>query len=249
MSLINANYNLLNVSKRLIRLDWQSVRYNLRHKRKEPLRKPIWQPTAPSKLYQIKKKPQLSEEETAQRKHLTDVYEINMKSIQKFLKDEFYTPTLEAGGRSPEEVAEEEMEQQKLLEENEQENERIAKMRDERLKVFQADKEAILLAKSIAIEEENKRLGEQFDIMVRKEIERSKTYITKENLDSKIEECLTHQTTYDFAIDNNGKLVFSGSLHPYALSPKDVPETSSNIDEYKETDSSKPIYVKAKRLF
>lgn len=246
---VPGSVSLLNAGKCLARINWQSVRYNLRHKRKEPFRKPIWEPMAPSKLYRIKKKEVFSSEEQAQRDHLTHTYAINMKSIKQFLKDEFYLPTLEAGGRAPEDVANEEEEQLKLIEENSKENEKVAKMREERLREFTADKEAMLIARQIQIDEENKRLGEELDAVVRREIERSKTFITKENLDAKIEEVLTQQTNYDFAIDTSGKLVFSGSLHPYALTPKAIPATSSNTEEYKETDPNKPIFLKAKRLF
>lgn len=241
--------SLLKASKSLTRTNWQFVRFNLKHKRKEPLRKPIWQPTAPSKLYRIRKPEQLSAEEQAQRNHLTETYAINMKSIKQFLEKEFYLPTLEAGGMAHEDVVQEEEEQKQLIAENNRENEKIAKMREERLKEFTVNKEAQLIALKIQADEENKRLGEELDIVVRREIERSKTYITKDNLDAYIEEVLTHQTDYDFAIDTNGKIVFSGSLHPYALTPKAVPETSSNTAEYKDVDPNKPVYLKAKKLY
>lgn len=246
---LSCGANLLNVSKSLTRTNWQFVRFNLRHKRKEPFRKPIWQPTAPSKLYRIKKPEQFTAEEQAQRDHLTETYTINMKSIKQFLNKEFYLPTLEAGGLAHEDVVKEEDEQKQLIAENNRENETVAKMREERLKEFSADKEAQLIAKKIQIDEENKRLGEELDVVVRREIERSKTYVTKDNLDAYIEEVLTHQTDYDFAIDTNGKIVFSGSLHPYALTPKAVPETSSNTAEYKNVDSNKPVYLKARKLY
>lgn len=240
---------LLNASKNVARTNLQFVRYNLRYKRKEPFRKPVWQTIAPSKLYRIKKRDELSAEEQAQRDHLNNTYSVNMKSIRKFLNEEFYLPTLEAGGRSHDDVLIEGKEQQQLIEENKLENERIAALREERIRLFRLDKDAKLLAQQLQNEETNKRLGEEFDLMVKREIERSKTFITKENLDSKIEELLTNQTSYDFAIDHSGKVIFSGSLHPYALTPKAVPEISSNTEEYKETDQSKPVYIKVKRLF
>ncbi|OTF80277.1 hypothetical protein BLA29_008522 [Euroglyphus maynei] len=226
----------------------QSLRYHLKRKRKEPFRKPIWQPMAPSKLYRIRKKEELSDQERQQREHLDYTYNVNMESIKQFLHREFYLPTVnsEQGGTN-EFINEEELE--KAMIENDHENQRIAKMRDERLKLFQQELEAKLMAMKIQKEEENRQIGEQFDRLVSQEIERSKTYITRDNIDAKIDETLTHQTNYDYAIDVNGRIMFDGSLHPYALRPKAVPETSSQTEEYQSFDSGKPVYLKAKKLY
>lgn len=122
-------------------------------------------------------------------------------------------------------------------------------MKFKRLKLFQQELEAKLMAMKIQKEEENRQIGEQFDRLVSQEIERSKTYITRDNIDAKIDETLTHQTNYDYAIDVNGRIMFDGSLHPYALRPKAVPETSSQTEEYQSFDSGKPVYLKAKKLY
>jgi len=248
LPLISKNI-LLDSRQSLSRVNWEFVRYRLKYKIKEPLRKPVWQPMAPSKLFRIKQKEELTSEEKAQREHLQHTYSINMKSIKNFLREEFYLPTLSAGGRSQEEVTKEEEEQQRLFEENDRENEKISNLRTERMNMFRKDKEAELIAQQLQIEQENIRHGKELDEIVKREIVRSKTYITKENLDIMIEEALAHETSYDFAIDTNGKLIYSGTLHPYALTPRAVPETSSNSEEYKEMETNKPLYIKPRRLF
>ncbi|XP_027206074.1 mitochondrial ribosomal protein S26 [Dermatophagoides pteronyssinus] len=227
----------------------QSVRYHLKNKRKEPFRKPIWQPMAPSKLYRIRKKEELSEQEKQQREHLDYTYKVTMESIKQFLHREFYLPTVDSEQGGSSEFVHEEEELEKAMIENDRENQRIAAMRDERLKLFQQELDAKLVAMKIQKEEENRQIGEQFDQIVRQEIERSKTYITRENIDAKIEEALTHQTNYDYAIDVNGRIMFDGSLHPYALRPKAVPETSSQTEEYQSFEPNKPVYLKAKKIF
>lgn len=247
-SLLLHQRGLLSVSKCVTLTNWQSVRFRLRHKRKEPLRKPIWQPTAPSKLYRIKKKPEYSPTEQAQRDHLDYTYDINMKSIKHFLRKEFYLPTVESESRPAKTVLDDSEEQARLIKENEEDNRRIAGMREERLAEFKADMNAELMMMSMKEEEEKRRIGEQFDVLVRQEIERSKTYITRENLDDKIEEALTHSTNYEFAIDTSGKVHFEGSLHPYAFKPKDIPDTSSNVDEYDKDGKQKTVVLKPTRL-
>lgn len=247
--LLQTSSSSIRALKHVLTPQFQSVRHRLRHKIKEPFRKPVWQPTAPSKLYRIKKKEELSESEQAQRDHLEHTYSINMKSIQEYLRQEFYLPTLEDGGRSHEDVLKEEEEQNKLLAQNDAINAKIAAERAVREKEFEREQDALLLAKQIELEEENRVKGEELDRIVRLEIERSKTYITKENLDEKIDELLTHSTSYEFAIDTNGRVVFDGSLHPYALNPKAVPETSSQTEEYKNVDTSKPVFLTSRKLF
>lgn len=248
MSSLLRNANLLNATKYVANTNLLIVRHRLRHKSKEPFRKPVWQPIAPSKLYRIKQRPQYSVEEKAQRDHLEYTYEVNKNTIQQFLRDEFYLPTVQKDDSSTATFNDDE-EQERLIDENNRENEKIAKMREERLKDLTADMKAEFIRRKMQTDEESKLLGEQLDVIVRREIERSKTYITKDNLDEKIEEALAHKTDYDFAIDVNGKVYFDGALHPYAFTPKAVPETSSNTDEYDTSVKSKKIQLKSKTIF
>src|ERR1700733_252556 len=112
----------------------QWVRHHLRSRRREPVRKPIWTPIAPSKLFRIRQKPVLSEAEEAQRQHMDTVYATNMRSIQDYFHHEFYAPTLSAGGLSEEQIRSEQLNQMEVLEANDRENERIAGLREQRMK-------------------------------------------------------------------------------------------------------------------
>lgn len=250
MSFLKVNANFL-CQCTIQKINYQSVRFNLRYRRKEPIRKPIWVTMAPSKLFRIKKRPELSEKEREQREHLEYTYEINMKSINGYLRKTFYEPTLKKNSAS---IADKIMDQEAAelstaIEENNEFNKKIAKMRDERMELFKKDIAAKFAMQKIKDEEENRRLGEEFDRKVEREIERSKTYITMDNIDEKIDEALTHQTTYDYAIDVNGRIIFDGFLHPYAFKAKAVPETSSQTEESLNVDLSKPIYLKAKKIY
>ena len=194
---MNPILNTSGLIRSSLMLNYQSVRHlSLKHKLKEPFRKPVWQPMAPSKLYRIKKPEKLSAEEIAQREHLKYTYAINMKSIVSFLNNEFYLPSLSAGGRTQEEVAAEEAEQNILLEENERDNKMVADVRAARMKEFVAQRDAEYIAEQMKLEEMKRQKGRELDILVRQEIENSKTFITKDNLDDRIEKALLNKTEY-----------------------------------------------------
>lgn len=249
MSFLKANVNFL-VQYAIQKINYQQIRHNLRYRRKEPFRKPIWTTMAPSKLFRIRKRPELSEKEMKQRQHLEYTYEINMKSINEYLRKTFYEPTLKEDSENISENMDQEIaELEKAIEENNKINKKIAAMRDERMEILKTELAAKFAMQKIKDEEENRRLGEEFDRKVEREIERSKTYITMDNIDEKIEEALTHQTNYDYAIDVNGKIIFDGFLHPYAFKAKAVPETSSQTEESHNVDLSKPVYLKAKKIY
>ncbi|XP_015790217.1 probable 28S ribosomal protein S26, mitochondrial [Tetranychus urticae] len=194
--------------------------------RKIPVRKPIYFPMAPSKLYVIKDKPYFAEDEKEQYDALEKNHEDAARSLQAFLYQEVYLPTTTAGGFSSEEVAKELQEQERLLAENDAENERQKKRREEKTAWIEAqiekeamEKEAERLA---AIEVEKYIVTEEVKI----EIERSSTFITKENLEKFILKALDCPVSYEYAIDLEGRVLFDDKLHPYALNPSAVPETS-----------------------
>lgn len=220
----------------------------IRNKKKEAFRKPIWAPTAPSKLFRIPEKPNYDEEERAQREYLDITYNRMSASIYKYFKEEFYLPTLGAGGFSPEQIRGEEEEQMKLIRENDIENERVRKIREERLENERKEIEAELLVEKLKQEENRKILAKQIDEEVEQEIKRSETYITKETLDQAIEEALENVVNYEFAIDVQGNIYYDDKLHPYALMPSAIPETSSNTKEFVDRDKiriklePKPLY-------
>lgn len=214
------------------------VRFNLKRKRKEPVRKPIWEPIAPSKLFRIRHRPELSDQEQQQRTHMEETYATAMRSIQLYFREQFYSPTLSSGGLSAEQVRNEELDQMALIEENDRENQRVARMRKERVTRMEQLVAQKMLVQHLDHNEELRQKARQIDQTVRQEIKRSKTYITHTTLEAAIEEALTHSVSYDFAIDTDGRIYSEQALHPYALRPSAVPESSSNIQEMSETESS-----------
>ncbi len=227
---------------------YDSIRHHMRRKRKEPFRKPVWEPMAPSKLFRITTKEVLNEQEVKQRQHFDNTFETNMRSIREYLKTEFYLTTLEAGGLTHEQVCDEETEQLELIQQNDRENERVAQLRAQRVALQSQLSDQHLIVSQLQQLEDSKLKGKQFDEIVRQEIKRSKSYITHENLESVIEEALANPINYDFAIDTEGNVHFESSLHPYALRPSAVPETSSNTEEFAQTQNIQ-IKLQPKQLF
>ncbi|XP_054162269.1 probable 28S ribosomal protein S26, mitochondrial [Oppia nitens] len=215
---------------------YESVRHHLKRRKKEPIRKPIWTPIAPSKLFRIRNKPELTADESQQRQHLEYNYALSVRSITHYFKHEFYDPTLSGGGLTDEQIRLEAENQQKLINENNKENERIAEIREQRMKTLQQLADQRTIVQFLEHTEQMKLKGKELDERVRQEIQRSETYITLETLDATIEEALTHPITYDFAIDNNGNIYSDQPLHPYALRPSDTPDHNSNIEEMTKID-------------
>lgn len=192
--------------------------------RKVLIRKPIWFPTAPTKLYNIRQPLFYASDEWNQLVVSERRFNDAVRSLQKYLYDEVYSASITSGGFSSEEVKAESEEQMRLLEENAQENERVRLERENMTKEFnqEIDEKAMLKEYTrITEHEEFKKIAEE---KVKQEIESSKTYITRDRLEEAIEHALRNPVSYNFAIDLNGKII--GATHPNALTPMHIPESS-----------------------
>ncbi|KAI1289815.1 putative 28S ribosomal protein S26, mitochondrial [Halotydeus destructor] len=203
----------------------------VRWKKREPVKKMKWLPRAPSKLYLVYNKPATSIEEDAQTEHTMKINDSKMKSIRGFFRDRFYLPSLTAGGMSLEQVAAEKDEHLRLLEENEKENVRVAGERVKRLEKERISIREDLLSQEISLQARYEEQTNKARAVLDDEMKRFPTYITKENLELAIEEALANPVNYEYAIDKNGKIYHEGKIHPYALKPNAIPETSSQRDE------------------
>lgn len=188
------------------------------------MRKPIWYPTAPSKLYDIPEPVYYAPDEWEQFDALERKYQDGLRSLQNYLHKNVYMASITTGGFDSEQVKAEYDEQVRLLKENEEENERVRVLREKMTKEFKEEIERKAVEREyerLVDLEEFKKIAEK---EIRKEIERSKTYITRDRLEEAIEYALDNPVSYEFAIDLNGKIV--GATHPYALRPSAVPDSS-----------------------
>ncbi|XP_063166339.1 small ribosomal subunit protein mS26 [Candoia aspera] len=101
----------------------------------------------------------------------------------------------------------EEEEHQLLMAWNDAENKRLLERRMERLR----EEELAARARELRVEQQRAALQEELLKKKEEEVlqlqEESKNFITLENLDQRIEECLNNAQNYNFAIDKEGRVV------------------------------------------
>lgn len=80
----------------------------------------------------------------------------------------------------------------------------MAKMREVRLATEREQYKEKVLKKIVKVEEKMEHLKKQADEKIKKAKEESVTFITAENIDAVIEECLANVVNYNRAMDLNG---------------------------------------------
>lgn len=167
-------------------------------------------------------------DEQQQMDHMRFNYESDLLSLHLYCQEQYYKPSRSAGGLTPEQVRAEEDQHNRRLAENEEENKRLAAERAAR----KAAEKQKLLQNLMDQEQQQKRDQEQkrqeAEQLISREIERSATFITRDNLLSAITDALAHPISYDFAIDKNGNVITDGKIHVQAFSPSATPESSDN---------------------
>nr|SVE83961.1 EOG090X0FQ9 [Daphnia pulex] len=165
------------------------------------VRKPLGSPMAKSKMFRIAPKKFIPADEKAEVKRLYDNYFHQMKSLRQY----FFEQSLEQAESG--EVAQmkhrlEDEEHIRLMEENRQENEKTAKLREEKLKI-QAEKTRENILASLINKEEETRL---YEIRIEAFLEKQKAtpFIQAENIEKAIEEALANPVDFNFAIDLDG---------------------------------------------
>ena len=222
----------------------------IRHKRREPVRKPIWLPQAPSKLFKIPKKPELSEEEVEMLQQLEFKYQVAFSSLANQCRQQFFLPTLSSSKESIESQLEKKRNEEFkiLISENNEENARVAADREVRRAKELAEWQAYLKQRQLEEAAKNEKLHEKAQKDIETELKRCETFITREKLVEAIEEALLHPVHYDFAVDRGGKVYSDGKIHPNAFTPSAVPETSSHRDSTMQELPSN-LRLKAHKLY
>ncbi|EDV39264.1 uncharacterized protein Dana_GF24580 [Drosophila ananassae] len=170
-------------------------------------RKPRWLPVAKSKMFRVPERKKQSEEERTELMRLHNQYKTQLRSVRQFLREEVVrheeTSTADHIVLTPEQ---EEAEFLKCVDINATWNAKIAKERDQRLAKEREDKVAYVQERLEARQLREEERREQANLRVLREIESSKTFITRENLDAAIETALANPVDHNFAIDLAGNL-------------------------------------------
>ena len=165
-------------------------------------RKPIWLPTAKSKLYRIPKVPVIPEEEAAELKRIHNYYRTHMTSlISHFMQTESanrikFDPVTVRALAAKDFV--------KCNEINEQWNEEVAKQRVQRLAEQREERIKEITLKLEAKRERDLKLRTRVDAEIKKAKEEALTFITPENIDEAIQNALRNIANHNVAIDTDG---------------------------------------------
>lgn len=168
-------------------------------------RKPIWMPTARSKLFRIPEHTFYSQEEVEQIKTLHTAYKAQVYSLNQFMKHEFFIPASQSGGLPPDFVAKE-MEKDKLaLTENDQENARVAKIRESALNQRVTELELTILKEKEVREQRLIEDAQFVDDYVNNLEADSESFITPDNIEAMIEKAIANPVSFEYAIDPRGR--------------------------------------------
>ncbi|KAF7287126.1 mitochondrial ribosomal protein S26 [Rhynchophorus ferrugineus] len=198
--------NLLNISTDSINSSYtnlQTIRW----------RKPRWIPIARTKRFRVPARTTIPEDEALEIKRIYNNYHTAVKSLRRYLSNKY--STYFQSSLDPEEILKVFKQdfvrcsaindkwnaEQKILREK-----RVAEQLEEELNYARNRIELEL------IKEEEKL--EIIEDIVRKEKIASSDFITPENIDLAIEQAITNEVDYNFAIDTNGEKIIGRENRP-----------------------------------
>lgn len=169
-------------------------------------RKPIWYPTAPSKLFNIPEHKLYNEKEVvytrnASRRHLQQLYTFN-----KFFEEEFYLPASRAGGLPEEFIQQEKITNEKLKSENEAKNQEVAMLRKAYFENQISTTEEHLIELKFSKQEEAYNRALEVDEIIQSKKLNQDSFVTETNIDRLIDEAMSSPAKYDFFIDKLGRI-------------------------------------------
>ncbi len=168
-------------------------------------RKPRWIPLANSTLLRPPAQDFTPQSEHEQMNVLKVAYNERLSAIVQYLYEDYLIYS-DVGEAAREAARREQKEHERLLEENQRDNQRVAALRDQRQKVEREQREKEILQKVA----EKKRLDEQkrqeTEELVGEVIEDMANLVTMENLVENIEKALDEPLDYEYAIDLQGHI-------------------------------------------
>ncbi|KAK6639723.1 hypothetical protein RUM43_007998 [Polyplax serrata] len=169
-------------------------------------RRPFWLGLAKSKMFIVKEKKKYPVDEENELQRLTETHSIIVDSIMHFLRNE---NSIDAQNNDHTNLA---VIEQKLLEQKIEEsfiqndlfNRVSASMRDKRLQEDLQKQEEDISLFLVNKAEQTAEFIKKVDDMVKREKVKSLSYITEENLEEAVDNCLKNVVNYNYAIDING---------------------------------------------
>ncbi|KAL1461479.1 hypothetical protein WDU94_013372 [Cyamophila willieti] len=189
-------------------------------------RKPIWLPTAPSKRFRVPTRLVLPTHEKRELDRLTKNYKTYNKAMLAYHTDINSKQSVTDPGVIEAQRRAEEEDWEQSINLNNEWNAEVAIEREQRLAIEKEQKVLQILAQKKAKEQKEKEDLEKAEQAVQAEIENSKTFITRDNIDHYIEQALSSHVDYNFAIDKEGN-VYQGKK----ANPKSSKEVTSENEE------------------
>ncbi|XP_050462156.1 probable 28S ribosomal protein S26, mitochondrial [Cataglyphis hispanica] len=178
-------------------------------------RKPIWMPTAKSKVFRIPKKPVISVEEHLETQRLYNNYRTYITSLRAYLAKVAKENEVQFDQAAIEQAEEEDFQTCSAI--NDEWNAEVAKIREVRLANMREKRRESILQKLLQQEKQEEEQRNYIDEQIRQIKMEAVTFITAENVDAAIEECLTN------IVDHNRALDLEGNWYDGEYSPKNVP--------------------------
>ncbi|XP_020281744.1 probable 28S ribosomal protein S26, mitochondrial [Pseudomyrmex gracilis] len=166
-------------------------------------RKPIWLPTANSKVFRVPKRPVIPVEEARELQSLNNNYRTYMRSFIEYLKTiEKNNAEVQFDEKTIREAEEEDFKICSAI--NDEWNAKLAKEREVRLETIKEKRKEKILQNILRHEEKEEKHRQKIDEKIRKAKEDSATFVTSENIDAAIEECLATVVNHNKALDMEG---------------------------------------------
>ncbi|XP_032672859.1 probable 28S ribosomal protein S26, mitochondrial [Odontomachus brunneus] len=163
-------------------------------------RKPIWLPPSKSKMFHVPKRPVIPKEEEIELKYLYNIYRTYISSLRSHIEANAIKSNVEFSETTLEQ--EEDFQICKTI--NDKWNAHVAEIRETRLIAKREASKEKALQKMMKIEEEQEKLKKLANEEIRKFKEEAVTFITTENIDAAIEECLANVVNHNRAVDLDG---------------------------------------------
>uniref|UniRef100_A0A3Q3GTV5 Small ribosomal subunit protein mS26 n=1 Tax=Labrus bergylta TaxID=56723 RepID=A0A3Q3GTV5_9LABR len=172
-------------------------------------RKSRGDPVAKSKEGRIKEPPPVDPVEMVVLRERFSEYQLIMRALRLEFKEEVLRKKYqeETGSMAEERAKQEAEEHRALMAWNDQENQRLLKLRMLRLQKEKEEAERKWVEADIQREQEQQELITQREREILQLQEDAKNFITLENLDQRIEEALDNPKNYNFAINKQGRVV------------------------------------------
>ncbi|KAL6260760.1 hypothetical protein P5V15_008283 [Pogonomyrmex californicus] len=165
-------------------------------------RKPIWLPTAKTKMFRVPQKSVIPEEDYVELKRLYNNYRTYMTSFKIHLRKLAMENEIKSPKMNIKQVEEEDFKACSAI--NDEWNAEVAKIRDIRLEKMRENRKNAILQTLLRREQKYEMLTKKLEKRVIEAKEESATFITAENVDAAIEECLTKVVNHNCAIDLEG---------------------------------------------